>query len=127
MPGANNLIPISRCTTAHGLVFVSGQLAFLPSGALLEGGIAEQTRQIFSIIEQILEENNSGLSDIVKTMVWLTDAADFAAFNAVYAGYFDQSRFPARSTVVSSLVVPNAKVEIEVIAKVRIRAESEPN
>jgi len=121
MPDAYSLVTISKCTTAHGFVFVSGQLAFLPSGALLEGCIADQTRQVFMNIEQVLDQNNSGLSEIVKTTVWLTDPADLAEFNTVYAACFSGSPFPARSTVVSSLVVPGAKVEIEVIAKVRAR------
>jgi 2-iminobutanoate/2-iminopropanoate deaminase len=111
-------IPLSRCTTANGLVFVSGQLGFLLPGILIEGGISEQTRQAIRNIEEILKANSSSLRQVIKTTVWLTDAADFQAFNEAYADGFGSPPFPARSTVVSSLLISGAKVEIEAVAKV---------
>src|SRR3546814_3415943 len=66
-------------------------------------------------IRAILDQAGLGLSTLVKVSVWLTDKADFAAFNTVYREYFPD-RPPARSTVVSDLLIAGAKVEIDAIA-----------
>jgi len=110
-------IPLSPIVQANGFSFLSGQLGFKSPGVLVEGGIREQTRQALSNIQAILSAHGSDLSHILKTTIWLVSADDFPAFNEEYASFFGEQRFPARSTVVSSLVVPGAKVEIEVIAK----------
>ena len=110
-------IPLSPVVEANGLLFLSGQLGFKEPGALVKGGIAEQTRQVFSNIEKILSLHGAGLTDIVKTTVWLTDKQTFQEFNTVYGTYFDQGAYPARSTVVSGLLIEGALIEIEVFAR----------
>jgi len=109
-------IPLSPIVQANGFSFLSGQLGFVSPGVLIEGGIREQTRQALRNIETILAAHGADLSHVLKTTIWLVEASDFPAFNEEYAAFFGEHRFPARSTVVSSLVVPGAKVEIEVIA-----------
>jgi len=108
-------IPLSQMRVAGPFRFLSGQLGFVSPGVLAEGGIEGQTRQAIANITSLLEAEGLSLNHVVKSTVWLTDAANFADFNAVYAAAFG-TPYPARSTVVSSLVVPGALVEIEVIA-----------
>ncbi len=111
-PGGTT-IPLSPALETGGLVFVSGQLALV--GGRVEGDITTQTEVTFDAIQSILEEAGLGLDHVIKTTVWLTDPADFAAFNAVYAQRLP-APFPARSCVISQLVLPDARVEIEVVA-----------
>jgi len=107
--------PLSPAFAANGLLFLSGQLPFFTDGSLETGSIEAQTRQCLLNIESVLKDQGLDRSAIVKTTIWLTDVADFAGFNAAYAEFFGQT-FPARSTVRSDLMLPGARVEIEVVA-----------
>lgn len=112
-------IPLTP-SIAHGdLLFLSGQLGYEAPGKLAAGGIEAQTRQTFSNIERVLSANGATIADIIKATVFLTDKANFAAFNAAYASYFPDGQFPTRSTVVCELVAEGALVEIEVVARTR--------
>jgi len=108
-------LPFSAGIESNGLVFLSGQLA-LRGGALPPGGIGEQTHAVFDNIEHLLGLAGLDLGAVVKVTAWLENKADFAGFNAVYASRFS-APYPARSTVVSSLLLPGALVEIEVVAR----------
>ena len=94
---------------------MSGQLPFRADGSLETGPIEVQTQLCLENIERFLNEQGLSKHSIVKTTIWLTEVTDFAGFNAAYAAFFD-GQFPARSTVRSDLMLPGAKVEIEVIA-----------
>ena len=108
--------PYSQGVEVNGLVFVSGQLPIDPkTGETAEGGIKGQTLQIFKNIEAILKEANMTLDNVVKTTVFLTDMADFAEMNEVYAAQFSGT-FPARSAFAVKTLPKNAEIEIEVIA-----------
>lgn len=109
-------IPLSPIVEHEGLLFLSGQLGFTSPGVLVAGGIEAQTRQAMANIEAILIANGSGLKSIRKTTIWLTRKSDFPAFNETYGSFFDPGAFPARSTVVSELLIDGALVEIEAIA-----------
>lgn len=99
-----------------GLLFVSGQLPIDPStGAFPEGGVKEQTRQSLLNASAILQAAGLGLSDVVKTTVFLADMGDFAAMNEVYASFFTEP-FPARSAVAVKTLPKGALVEVECIA-----------
>ena len=99
-----------------GLMFVSGQLPIDPStGAFPEGGVKEQTRQSLLNASAILQAAGLGLSDVVKTTVFLADMGDFAAMNEVYASFFTEP-FPARSAVAVKTLPKGALVEVECIA-----------
>ena len=99
-----------------GLVFLSGQLPLDPAtGAFPEGGIQAQTRQSLRNVQAILAAAGLGLSDVVKTTVFLADMGDFAAMNEVYASFFAEP-FPARSAVAAKALPKGALVEIECIA-----------
>jgi len=103
-------------TEAGSLVFVSGQLPFDSNRAISSTDVGGQTRQCVKNLESVLQEAGLGLEDVVKTTVWLAKATDFAAFNESYAAAFGDTR-PARSTVVCPLVLPEALIEIEAVAR----------
>jgi 2-iminobutanoate/2-iminopropanoate deaminase len=110
--------PYSQAIKAGALLFCSGQIPLDPStGALVDGDIATQTRQIFANIAAILQAGGTSLDRVVKTTVFLADMNDFAAMNEVYATFFT-SPAPARSTVAAAGLPKNARIEIEVIAVV---------
>jgi reactive intermediate/imine deaminase len=108
------ILPFSRATVANGFVFVSGQVGMDETGEIVQGGIVAQTRRTMDNIVAILAEAGCTLNDVVKANVWLDDTRDFAAFNRVYASYFNED-LPARSCVRSQIMI-DAKVEIDVIA-----------
>ena len=108
--------PYSQAIEAVGMVFASGQLPIDPNtGAFPEGGIKEQTRQSILNAKAILEEAGCSLSNVVKTTVLLSDIADFAAMNEVYASFFSEP-FPARSAFAVRDLPKGALIEIEMIA-----------
>ena len=86
-------------TAVGGLVFLSGQLAFGSDGKIAAPDIAGQTEQVLANIRSVLGTVGLDLSDVVNATVWLTQGADFPAFNEVYARIFGEHR-PARSTVI---------------------------
>lgn len=108
-------IPLSPAVRAGGLIFVSGQLGLNDAGQVVSDSIALQTQATLSRIERILREAGSDLSKVVKASIWITDKADFAGVNAVWAQVFG-GHPPARSTVVSDLLIPGARIEVDVIA-----------
>ncbi len=108
--------PYSQAIMAGGFVYVSGQLPIDPStGVFVAGGIKEQTRQSLLNAQAILREAGTDLSHVVKTTVFLSDIANFASMNEVYAEFF-AAPFPARSAVAVRDLPKNALVEIEVVA-----------
>ncbi len=107
-------LSLSRAIRAGDFVFLTGQIPFKDGAPMTTGTIEEQTRVVLEEIKQTLAEAGCALADVVKTMVWLTDRADFPGFNAVYGEYFPDEP-PARSAVVTDLLV-DVRVEVEVVA-----------
>ena len=113
--------PYSQAVLVGDLVYTSGQAALDPStGAMVEGGIREQTVRTLENIKAVLEQAGTDLSRVVKTTVFLKNMGDFAAMNEVYARYLaaDGTVAPARSTVEAARLPKDALVEIDVIALV---------
>ena len=107
--------PYSQAIIANGFVYTAGQVGTDPkTGALVEG-IVEQTAQALKNIEAVLKASGSGMDEVVKTTVFLSDINDFAKMNEVYATRFRQP-YPARSTVQVARLPRDAKVEIETVA-----------
>ena len=106
----------SPVRVAGSLAYVSGQMGFGTGFTLVQGGVAEQTRQCMLNIEAALAPVGLSLDNVVKTTVWLTRSDDFAAFNAAYADALGARTPPSRSTVRADLMVPGALVEIEAVA-----------
>jgi 2-iminobutanoate/2-iminopropanoate deaminase len=109
--------PYSPAQAFNRLVFVSGQGATDPSTGRLAGeDIESQTEQVLKNVSAILEAAGSNLQHVLRCGVFLTDMAEFARMNAVYARMFDGHR-PARTTVqVSELPMRGLRVEIDAIA-----------
>ncbi len=107
--------PYCQAVEINGLIYLSGQLPADPTtGDLVQGGVAEQTKQVFQNIKAILSEVGCTTSNIVKTTVFLSDMSLFGEMNAVYAEQFD-GNFPARSTIAVKGLPKNALVEIEAV------------
>ena len=110
--------PYSQAIKVGNLVFTSGQIPIDPTtGAFVEGGIKEQTRQSLANIKAILAEAGLNMSNVVKTTVFLADMNDFADMNAVYAEFFTEP-YPARSAVAVKTLPKGSLVEIEVVAAI---------
>ena len=108
--------PYSAAIKVGELIFTSGQIPADPAtGELAPGGIAQQTEQSLMNLSAVLEAAGSGLDQVIKTTCFLTDMADFAAFNAAYGKYFSEHK-PARSTVAVKALPKGALVEIECVA-----------
>jgi 2-iminobutanoate/2-iminopropanoate deaminase len=109
--------PYSHAAWAGELLFCSGQLGIDPATGEFAGtDIASQAKQALENVKALLKSQGLTLSDVVKTMVFLSDIGDFKAFNEVYGGYFDSDP-PARSCVAAAGLPRRALVEIEVIAR----------
>ena len=107
-------LSLSRAIRAGDFVFLTGQIPFKDGNPMTDGTIEDQTHAVLNEIKNTLAEANCQFSDVVKTMVWLTDRADFPGFNTVYAEYFPDDP-PTRSAVVNDLLV-DVRIEIEVTA-----------
>ena len=98
------------------MLFCAGQIPIDPAnGNLVTGDIKVQTERVLQNVKAILDDQKLTFGNIVKSTVFLTNLADFAGMNEVYAKYFTAD-FPARSTVQVAALPKGANVEIEVIA-----------
>ena len=108
--------PYSQAMKVGTLVFTSGQIPINPtSGAIEAEGITAQTEQVCKNLVAVLEAAGSSADKVVKTTCFLSDMADFAAFNEVYARYFPSC--PARSCVAVKALPKGSLVEVEAIAE----------
>jgi 2-iminobutanoate/2-iminopropanoate deaminase len=111
--------PYSQAVRIGNVLYTSGQVALDPaSGAIVAGGIAEQTERVLENLKAVLVAGSASLAHVVKTTVFLKSMGDFAAMNEIYARYFaaDGVVPPARSTVEVARLPKDALIEIEVIA-----------
>jgi len=111
--------PYSQAVRIGNFLYTSGQVALDPaSGAVVAGGIAEQTTRVVENLKAVLAAAGASLAQVVKTTVFLKNMGDFAAMNEVYGRYFAGQGVvaPARSTVEVARLPKDALVEIEVIA-----------
>lgn len=111
--------PYAQAIESGGFLFTAGQIALDPATMkVVEGGIDAQAARVFDNLEAVLAAAGLGLTDVVKTTVYLTAMADFPAMNAVYAARFGEHR-PARSTVGVAELPAGARLEIDMIARRR--------
>ena len=109
--------PYSQAMVVNGMVYTSGQIALDPATGELAGTtIQEQAEQVMKNLVAILEAAGTKPENAFKTLCFLTDINDFAAFNAVYAKYFTEK--PARSCVGVQSLPKGALCEVEVIATI---------
>ena len=107
--------PYSQAIEADGLVFTSGQLGLVPETGELAEGVEAQARQALMNIKAVLAEAGLTMDNVVKTTVLLADMADFAAVNAIYAEFFTEGSYPARSAFQVAALPKGGLVEIETI------------
>jgi 2-iminobutanoate/2-iminopropanoate deaminase len=111
--------PYSQAVQIGDLVYSAGQIPLVPeTGKIVEGGIEVQTRQVMQNLSAVLEAAGTNLSNVIKTTIFVTDLADFAAINQVYGSFFEVDP-PARSTVQVAALPLGAQIEIEVMAVVQ--------
>jgi 2-iminobutanoate/2-iminopropanoate deaminase len=108
--------PYNHAVRVGDLLFCSGQIPLDPaSGTLVAGDIKAQAERVLENIKVILEDQKLTFANVVKSTVFLTNMADFAGMNEVYARYFTAD-YPARSTVQVAALPKGANIEIEVLA-----------
>jgi 2-iminobutanoate/2-iminopropanoate deaminase len=112
--------PLSEAVRVGNMLYLSGQLGFLPGTRnLAPGGIAAETRQTMENIRGVLEKHGSSFDRVVKCTVMLADIKERDAMNEVYVTYFTQGHRPARSAFGTSGLAANGRVEIECMATVK--------
>ena len=110
--------PYSQAVKTGNLLFTSGQIPIDPeTNTLVEGGIEVQARRVFENVKAILSARGVGMSQVVKTVVFLKDMNDFAKVNEIYAEYFTGD-YPARSSVEVARLQKDVLIEMEAIAEV---------
>jgi 2-iminobutanoate/2-iminopropanoate deaminase len=108
--------PYNHAVRIGDLLFCAGQIPLDPAtGNLVAGDIKAQTERVLQNVQAILDEQKLGFANVVKSTVFMTNLADFAAMNEIYARYFTAD-FPARSTIQVAALPKGANVEIEVVA-----------
>lgn len=110
--------PYSQAVQHGNYLFTSGQIGLDPATGTLAGSVAGEARQTMENLRAVLHKAGIDFSDVVQTRIYLTDLADFDTVNAVYGEYFDEP-YPARATVQVAGLPKGARIEIEMIAKVR--------
>ncbi|MBQ5887705.1 MAG: RidA family protein [Bacteroidaceae bacterium] len=109
--------PYSQAIICGNMLFTSGQIPINPATGEVEAeGITDQATQVMKNLSAVLAEAGTSFEKVVKTTCFLSDMADFAAFNAVYAEYFTSK--PARSCVAVKTLPKNVLCEVEVSAEI---------
>jgi 2-iminobutanoate/2-iminopropanoate deaminase len=110
--------PYSQAVRIGDFLFCSGQIPLDASNpsAPITGDIAAQTTRVLENIKAILDDQNLSFANVVKSTVFMTNLAEFAAMNEVYARFFGAGDYPARSTIQVAALPKGAAVEIEVVA-----------
>jgi 2-iminobutanoate/2-iminopropanoate deaminase len=108
--------PYNHAVRVGDLLFCAGQIPLDPAnGNLVGGDIKAQAERVLLNIKSILDDQHLTFANVVKSTVFMTNLADFAGMNEVYAKFFTAD-FPARSTIQVAALPKGANVEIEVIA-----------
>ena len=110
--------PYSQGIIVNNLFYSSGQIPLTAEGVMIEGGIKEQTHQVFKNLDAVLTASGASFETVIKATVFIKSMDDFAAINEVYGEYFSTNK-PARSCVEVARLPKDALVEIEVIALVK--------
>ena len=115
-PGAPAAVgPYCHARLVDGTLYTSGQIGLIPDTGELAQGVEAQAAQALENLKAVLRTAGMGMEDVVKTTVFLADINDFAAINAIYAGYFPADP-PARSCVQAAALPKGALFEIEAVA-----------
>ena len=108
----------SQAVKMGNYLWTSGQIPLKADGSMVEGGIVEQTHQVFQNLQAVLNEAGASFQDVVKATVFIQNMNQFAQVNDIYASYFGDHK-PARSTVQVARLPKDALIEIELVAFLR--------
>ncbi len=111
--------PYSQAIQYGSLLFTSGQIPLGVDGQVVQGGVEEQTHQVFRNLQAVLEQAGSSFQQVIKATVFIKDMNQFAQVNEIYASYFGDHK-PARSTVEVARLPKDVLVEIELIAAIAV-------
>lgn len=103
---------MSQAVIHNGTVTLSGQIAMDDKEADFE----TQAHAVFKRIDTLLDAAKTDRAHLISASIWLTDAANFSAFNEIWTAWLDGATPPARATVVSALVLPSLLIEVQVTA-----------
>jgi len=110
--------PYSQAVKVGGLIYLSGQVGQDPAtGKLVAGGLAAEATRAFDNLAAVLKAAGKGFDDVVRAGVYLTNLGDYASLNGIYAGYFRQPPFPARTLIVAAALPLGACVEIDLVVQ----------
>lgn len=123
--GVDQNLPFSESVRVNELLFISGQVGTDESGALVDGGIEPESRQVMDNIKQIIHRRGLTMDDVVKCTVFLADVSQWGDFNQVYTTYFSKP-YPARSALGANGLALGAALEVECIAAYSKRPEPRP-
>lgn len=124
-PASAQPFPFSEAVRVDDILYLSGQIGVAPgSTSLMAGGLPAETRQTMDNIGNTLRKHGLGYGDLVKCTVMLTDMARWSEFNRVYAAYFEDGKFPARSAFGVTALALGAQVEIECLARFPKRSQA---
>lgn len=107
--------PYSQAIKLDSLIFLSGQIPLVSETMeVVEGGIAEQTHQVFKNLEAVAKASGGSLNDALKINIFLTDLTNFTVVNEIMAQYFHEP-FPARATIQVSALPKLVLIEIDAV------------
>ena len=109
--------PYSQAVQHGDTIYVSGQLPLDPETKKMDDDVSKQTEQSMKNIKAILQEAGSSMENVIRCGIFVTDLADFATVNDMYASFFE-GNYPARATVQVAALPLGAKVEIDAVAAV---------
>jgi len=111
--------PYSQAVRCDNVLYLSGQIGLIPdTGKLAGDGLKSQAVQVMHNLEAVLHEAGAATSDIIKAGIYLTDMSDFPELNQLYADWLGEHR-PARATVAVSALPLGARIEMDLIARLK--------
>ncbi|MBR6469525.1 MAG: RidA family protein [Lachnospiraceae bacterium] len=108
--------PYSQAVRAGDLIYTSGMIPVIPKTGEIVEGVEAQARQVLNNVRSLLEASGSSMDRVIKTTVFIKDMNDFSKINAVYAEFFEEGSYPARSCVEVARLPKDVLMEMEAIA-----------
>ena len=108
--------PYSQAVKAGDIIYTSGMIPVIPQTGEIVDGVEAQARQVLTNVRSLLEASGSSMDKVIKTTVFIKDMNDFAKINAIYAEFFEEGSYPARSCVEVARLPKDVLMEMEAIA-----------
>ena len=108
--------PYSQAVKAGDIIYTSGMIPVIPQIGEIVDGVEAQARQVLTNVRSLLEASGSSMDKVIKTTVFIKDMNDFAKINAIYAEFFEEGSYPARSCVEVARLPKDVLMEMEAIA-----------